>query len=70
MFHPDKYTDLKKLYTLPDYDKVHSELKRVGVPFTFVFQSFQAFSQIRSRKRKNFPKNKFSSSQNGFGNFS
>ena len=31
LFFPDKGKKSENFYTLPDYDKVHSELKRVGV---------------------------------------
>lgn len=48
MFYPDKYTDLKELYQLPDYDKVHSELKRVGVTLKLLWKEYKADCEANS----------------------
>ena len=46
MFYPDKYTDLKELYKLPDYDKVHNELKRVGVTLKLLWKEYKADCEV------------------------
>ena len=48
MFYPDKYTDLKELYKLPDYDKVHGELKRVGVTLKLLWKEYKADCEANS----------------------
>ncbi len=48
MFYPDKYTDLKELYKLPDYDKVHNELKRVGVTLKLLWKEYKADCEVNS----------------------
>lgn len=48
MFYPNKYTDLKELYKLPDYDKVHNELKRVGVTLILLWKEYKADCEANS----------------------
>lgn len=48
MFYPDKYADLKELYKLPDYDKVHRELKRVGVTLKLLWKEYKADCESNS----------------------
>ena len=42
MFFPDRYTDLKQLYTLPNYDTIHGELKKVGVTLKLLWKEYKA----------------------------
>lgn len=39
MFFPDKF-QTAQLYQLPDYDYVHSELKRIGVTLKLLWQEY------------------------------
>ena len=48
MFYPDKYTDLKELYKSPDYDKVHNELKKVGVNLKLLWKEYKADCEANS----------------------
>lgn len=47
MFFPDKYTDLSRLYELPAYDQVHSELKKVGVTLKLLWKEYKAECQAK-----------------------
>ena len=40
LFFPDKGKKSENFYTFPDYDKVHSELKRVGVTLKLLWQEY------------------------------
>lgn len=42
LFFPSKYTDLKELYSLPDYDCIHVELKKVGVTLKLLWKEYKA----------------------------
>lgn len=41
MFFPDKYTDLKQMYDLPNYEHVHLELKKVGVNLKLLWKEYK-----------------------------
>ena len=41
LFYPDKYSDLSQLYQLPDYEHIHSELKKVGVTLKLLWKEYK-----------------------------
>ncbi len=48
LFYPDKYTDLNQLYSLPDYEMIHGELKKVGVTLKLLWKEYKADCESRS----------------------
>lgn len=54
MIFPDKYTDLSRLYELPVYDQVHSELKKAGVTLKLLWKEYKADCESRSGPSINF----------------
>lgn len=39
--YPDKYSDLSQFYQLPDYEHIHSELKKVGVNLKLLWKEYK-----------------------------
>ena len=48
MFYPDKFTGLDELYTLPNYDKIHNELKKVGVTLKLLWKEYKSECETKS----------------------
>ena len=48
MFYPDKFSGLDELYTLPNYDKIHNELKKVGVTLKLLWKEYKSECENKS----------------------